>query len=261
MIIIEPILAFNDNYIWCIYDNISKEALVVDPGDANQVGEFLSQKNLSLSAILITHHHPDHTGGILSLKSEHNVQVYGPNNDDIIGIDTIVSSNQSLALLGISFKVLAIPGHTLDHIAYYSECLVDAPAVFCGDTLFAGGCGRVFEGTYAMMLASLNQLRQLPANTNVYCAHEYTLANLEFAKAVEPHNLALINRIEQDTQKRALGQPTIPSTIQLERETNPFLRCHTMNVIEGLKQHLPSAKNYQSNVEVFTALREWKNNV
>ncbi len=223
MIHIEPIPAFNDNYIWCISDDTSRKAAVVDPGDAAPVEQALLDRQLELSAILITHHHFDHTGGIEQLIKHRNIPVYGPENDAVALINHRLNERSTLSLFGLNFSVLEIPGHTLDHIALYcADTGLGYPVVFCGDTLFAGGCGRIFEGDPAMMLNSLHKLAALPAATRVYCAHEYTLGNLSFANAVEPDNDALNERIRTDSKRRQDNIPTVPSVLATEFATNPF---------------------------------------
>lgn len=258
MIKIEPVCAFSDNYIWCLYDTDSRQAVVVDPGDATPVIAVLNSKQLTLAAIIITHHHFDHTGGIDSLLALSPVPVYGPQNKNITQISCRLAQTDSLSVLGLDFTVLEIPGHTLDHIALYCADVGGEPVLFCGDTLFAGGCGRIFEGNPAMMLNSLLKLSALPANTRVYCAHEYTLANLAFAETVEANNSQLQQRIEHDFQLREAGLPTLPSTIATELATNPFLRCTKTSVIASAK--LQSTNQCTSPVDVFTAIRAWKDN-
>jgi len=257
MIKITPIAAFTDNYIWCLYDDQSNRALVVDPGDGAPVQTFLAEHGLTLEAILITHHHFDHTGGIESLlaATERNIAVYGPST--ITSVNQPLQEGDNIEVLTLNFDVLAIPGHTLDHIAYYCDNGPTEPLVFCGDTLFAGGCGRVFEGTGAMMAASLGKLAALPATTAVYCAHEYTLANLAFAKAVEPNSNPLHKRIIEAEQKRQQDLPTVPSTIAMELATNPFLRCSNDDVIAAARTQTTNAED---SVAVFCAIRGWKDN-
>jgi hydroxyacylglutathione hydrolase len=246
-----PIAAFSDNYIWAICTE-KEHIIIVDPGDADVVERFLEAHEKTLAAILITHHHGDHTGGLLALKARHHCPVYGPDNQDIVGIDHIVSEGL-LEIGGLQFEVFPVPGHTLDHIVYY--CPKEA-LLFCGDTLFAGGCGRVFEGTYAQMQASLARLRALPASTSVFCAHEYTLANLAFAVTVEPDNQALHNRLAHCKALRAAHKPTVPTTIGAERETNPFMRWDAPNIQARLKQEgILGSGNAE---DVFTVLRQWK---
>lgn len=259
MLNIEPIPAFNDNYIWLITSEGDPGAYVVDPGDASVVESVLEARELELTGILVTHHHFDHTGGVLQLRANHSPTVYGPVNRSIEGVDVRVSAGDEVHVLGEMFSVLEVPGHTLDHIAYVSS---EAPgtassgALFCGDTLFAAGCGRLFEGTPAMMHASLESLVALPGDTRVYCAHEYTLANLGFAQAVEPDNDALAERARQAQLTREQGKPTVPSTLSLELETNPFVRCSQPALLASLRQ--------QGKLEdiapesVFATVRQWK---
>ncbi|ARN75855.1 hydroxyacylglutathione hydrolase [Oceanicoccus sagamiensis] len=258
MILVKPIPAFDDNYIWCLYDDVSHQAAVVDPGDAKVVIAALEAMNLELAALLITHHHFDHTGGINTLLALGDIPVYGPHSENIPQITQRLSHGETLSLLGLEFTTLEIPGHTLDHIALYSEQAEGGPILFCGDTLFAGGCGRVFEGNPGMMLASLNKLAALPANTRVYCAHEYTLANLAFAKAVEPGNPALLARITSDSQLRQQNRPTLPSTVAMELATNPFLRCDQPEVAASAAQQ--SEQACTDTTAVFAAIRGWKDN-
>lgn len=250
---IVAIPAFDDNYIWLLL-NGDDSALVVDPGDPAPVEQFLEQQALALSGILITHHHFDHVGGLKALKDRHKCTVYGPINPSIDGIDHALSAGDRVTVGDYSFEVLAVPGHTLDHIAYYQADA--APAVFCGDTLFAGGCGRIFEGDPAMMHSSLQQLAALPVETAVYCAHEYTLANLAFARAADPHNADLERREINARELRASGIPTVPSTIGLELATNPFLRSSNADLASGLVAAGRGAGD--GAVDVFAGLRAWK---
>ena len=254
MLNIQPIAAFSDNYIWLLYDEHSGQAFVVDPGDAQPVLETLQTLQLDLAGILITHHHFDHVGGLEALCAKYAPVVYGPQNPAISGITRRLSSGDTLEVLGISFDVLEVPGHTLDHIAYVHRG--DSPMVFCGDTLFAGGCGRLFEGNPAMMLQSLESLAALAPSTRVYCAHEYTLSNLSFAKAVEPENASLKKRIAAAEATRALGEPTVPSDIALELATNPFLRCHDDSLQSSLRRQ--GKLQGETTAEIFAAVRSWK---
>jgi hydroxyacylglutathione hydrolase len=249
-----PVPAFNDNYLWLIHNG--KHAAVVDPGDAQPILDALHERQLSLSAILLTHHHGDHVGGVGQLLEQFDVPVFGPRNDRIGSVTVPLSEGDSVALpeLGVGFSVLDVPGHTLGHIAYFSS---EQKWLFCGDTLFAGGCGRLFEGTPAQMLDSLNKLAALPDDTNVFCAHEYTLSNLKFAKEIEPDNEELLTRIDDEQAKRDRGLPTVPSTIGLEKSTNPFLRCTYPAVFEKLFHE--QKVSLREPTAIFAALREWKN--
>ncbi len=255
MLSVDPIPAFNDNYIWLITYRDGNSAFVVDPGDAAPVQRALEERCLRLEGILVTHHHFDHVGGVQALRDTWKPVVYGPDNPAIPGIDHPLRAGDRIEVLDHLVEVLAVPGHTLDHIAFFHPA-DDTPLLFCGDTLFAGGCGRLFEGTPAMMHQSLQALAALPANTRVYCAHEYTLANLAFAEAVEPGNTQLSERIASARASRERGVPTVPSDIALELETNPFLRCDRDEVANALQRQGRLAGN--SAVEVFAAVRAWK---
>lgn len=248
---IEPIPAFADNYIWLLTQG--KRAAVVDPGDPAPVLDALRARHLQLAAILVTHHHGDHVGGVSALAAP-GVPVYGPAGEDIPCRTHALVEGDAIDVLGTRFTVLDVPGHTRGHIAYYAA---ELDALFCGDTLFAAGCGRLFEGTPAQMLASLTKLAALPPATRVYCAHEYTLANLHFARAVEPDNAALAARSERCAALRARGTPTVPSTLAEERKTNPFLRGEVAAVRAAAERIDASAA--ASPVATFAALRAWKN--
>lgn len=256
MLTIEPIEAFSDNYIWLLYDDASRQAFVVDPGDAQPVEQRVAELGLSLEGVLITHHHFDHVGGLAGLAANRDLTIYGPHNQAIEAISHRLGAGDSIAVLGHTFSVLEVPGHTLDHIAYFHAG--EQPVLFCGDTLFAGGCGRMFEGTAPMMLQSLESLAALPADTLVYCAHEYTLANLAFAQAVEPDNTALAQRVENAVATREKGQPTVPSNIALEQATNPFLRCTEPSVAASLADQGMLAGSEPA--AIFAAVRGWKDN-
>ncbi len=249
---IEPIPAFDDNYLWLLVRG--SQAAVVDPGDAAPVLQRLQQRNLSLQAILVTHHHGDHVGGVASLSRATGARVHGPGAEAIPARDVALAGGSRIDVLGVAFDVLDVPGHTLGHIAYHAPAL---RALFCGDTLFAAGCGRLFEGTAAQMTASLAKLASLPADTRVYCAHEYTLSNLRFALAVEPDSEALRRRQQACAALRRRGEPTLPSTIADELATNPFLRCSEPDVRRAAEARaggpLPTAES------VFTVIRQWKN--
>jgi len=254
MINIEPIKAFDDNYIWLMTTN--EGSIVIDPGESINLLKAIEQKNLKLDAILITHHHYDHTGGIEELLMKYpNLKVYGPNNN-LDSIKSRLIDGEILNVIGIDFKVIEIPGHTLDHIAYYAN-INNSPILFCGDTLFAGGCGRVFEGTFDQMYESLLKLKKLPQNTRIYCGHEYTINNLKFAKAVEPDNIDLITRYNDAINLRKNNKPTLPSTLSIELKTNPFLRAEKNNVQKIISNKF---KTGFSEKEIFSALRQWKDN-
>ena len=249
---IVPLRAFKDNYVWTLRD--ARYAAVVDPGEAKPVLDYLAAENLQLTAILATHHHHDHVGGVAELLQKHTVPVYGPRGEPITTLTHAVGGGDKVSLeqLGVSFEVLDIPGHTRAHVAYYG-----ANMLFCGDTLFACGCGRAFEGTPQQLYASLQKLVALPDDTLVYCGHEYTLANIGFAKVVEPDNAALLEREASDARLRRADRPTLPSTIGREKATNPFLRVTRPAVIASANKYL--GKRVSDPAGVFAALREWKN--
>lgn len=230
MLQITPISAFEDNYIWCLCVPGQPECIVVDPGDARAVQNYLQQHQKNLTAILITHHHADHTGGIAELKQQWpQLRVIGPAAEQhrIPQLTEQVIDHQQVNLpeLNCSFRVIAVPGHTLGHIAYYTEGLL-----FCGDTLFSAGCGRLFEGTAEQMFSSLNRLSALPDNTLVYCAHEYTLSNLRFACHIEPDNQPLVEYQRHCQHLRQSELPTLPVTLAQEKKINPFLRCNNKDL-------------------------------
>ena len=250
---IHPIPALKDNYIWAIIDDRQQSAFIVDPGEAEPVEAFLHQHQLNLAGILITHHHWDHTNGISALKNN-SIPVFGPAKENIPSVTNKLHENDEVKLDHVPFtlRVIEIPGHTLGHIAYYAPGIL-----FCGDTLFAAGCGRVFEGTMEQMYASLQKIAALPDDTKIYCAHEYTLNNLRFAKLVEPNNPRIDERIKQVELMREKNLPSLPSTLKEEKETNPFLRCESTEIIKNVteKYNLQAAHS----IDIFTALREWKN--
>ena len=249
---IVPVPAFRDNYIWILRDD--RHAVVVDPGEALPVLDYLGQQRLRLVSILATHHHADHVGGIAEILQHHDVPVCGPKNEPIETLTRTVGGGDrvEIAEIGAVFDVIDVPGHTRAHIAYYG-----GNTLLCGDTLFACGCGRVFEGTPQQLHASLMRLAALPDETRVYCAHEYTLANIRFARAVEPGNEALAARERIDARLRQQDRPTVPSTMGIEKATNPFLRCSRQAVIESAGRHHGSPLTDPA--QVFTAIRKWKN--
>lgn len=249
-----PLPAFSDNYIWMLQNGHG--ALVVDPGDAQPVLSALQSEALRLEAILVTHHHPDHTGGIEALQQATGAVVIGPQDEPIESLTRRVRGGDVVAALGMDWQVIAVPGHTAGHIAFYGAPAGQPGILFCGDTLFSAGCGRLFEGTPDQMLASLDALAALPADTRVCCAHEYTLSNLRFARAVEPHNPAM-QQYEQHCQLlRAQDRPTLPSTLAQELQINPFLRVREAAVRATARQRDPAAEDA---VAVLACLRQWKN--
>lgn len=246
--------AFTDNYIWLLHDG--RRALVVDPGDAAPVLAALDAKRLALAAILVTHHHPDHVGGLADLRPRLDGPVFGPAHERIPQPCTPVRDGDRIDALGLEFEVIEVPGHTAGHVAYLHRPVAEAPILFCGDTLFSAGCGRLFEGTAAQMHASLARLAALPSHTRVCCAHEYTLSNLRFAAAVEPGNAEIAAHAEACRVLRERGLPTLPSSIGREREINPFMRCDVAAVIAAARQH---GAQDDGGATVLGALREWKN--
>lgn len=247
-----PIPAFADNYIWLVRQGDA--AVVVDPGDGAPVLAYLERESVALTAIVATHHHGDHVGGIRALLAHRNVPVYGPASEDIPGRTHALAEGDAIVVpgIGLALAVLDIPGHTAGHIALFGDGMV-----FCGDTLFAAGCGRLFEGTPAQMVASLAKLSALPGATAIYCGHEYTVSNLRFALAVEPGSPALLERQSRAQAKRAQGAPTLPTTIAEERATNPFLRVHEAAIRTVVERH--AGRRLDTAVAVFAELRAWKN--
>ncbi len=256
MILIDALPAFTDNYLWLLQDPANQRCAVVDPGDAAPVLAWLAaHPGWQLSDILITHHHPDHVAGVLQLKTQCGARVYGPARETILGRDVALKDGEVIQVLGLDLQVIDVPGHTLGHIAYYHAA--SEPLLFCGDTLFAGGCGRIFEGTPAQMHDSLQRLAVLPSNTLIYCTHEYTLSNLRFAQAVEPHNPAIAERLANVSAWRASGRISLPSTLALEHATNPFLRASEPTVKQQVEAH--DRCQHADVLAVFTSLRAWKN--
>lgn len=254
---ISAIPAFTDNYLWLIHNH--SHAIVVDPGDASPIMTTLTQQGLQLAAILLTHHHNDHIGGVAELVEQTSAQVYGPNDTRISGITHFCDAGQAITIpaLNLSLDVMAVPGHTLSHLAYYCA---ELGALFPGDTLFAAGCGRLFEGSPAQMLASLKLCSALPDSTKIYPAHEYTLSNLKFALATEPDNADIAYRLKEVSDLRAHNQISLPSTLALERKTNPFLRAHVASVQTHLVVNGKlSSAGLGDELASFTALRLWKN--
>ena len=255
MLDIYPIPAFTDNYIWLLHNG--RHAVAVDPGEAGPVFAYLEQHGLSLCAILCTHHHGDHVGGIAELCKVYNVPVYGPREENITGVTVPLAEGDTVKIpeLGMQLDVMDVRGHTRGHIAYL---LPGSPgSVFCGDTLFGCGCGRLFEGTMEQLHHSLQRLAALPGDTRVYCAHEYTEANIRFALACEPGNQDLRQRASDTRALRSTGKPSLPSTIALEKATNPFLRCDQAEIVQTAARQDDAIKT--SEFEVFSTLRHWKN--
>jgi hydroxyacylglutathione hydrolase len=253
MLHLTPIPAFSDNYIWMIGTAAGREVAVVDPGEASPVLAAIEVRGLELVAILLTHHHGDHVGGVEEILARHPVPVFGPARESIAGVDQPVHADEIVALPGLDLylRVVEVPGHTAGHVAYAG------PDFACvGDTVFAGGCGRVFEGTMEQMHESVTRLAALPPETLLYCAHEYTLANLRFALVVEPDNRALQRRFEEATALRADNLPTVPSVLADELATNPFLRCNRPQVAAAAEAR--AGRPLRSAAEVFAVVRRWK---
>ncbi|MDI1273656.1 hydroxyacylglutathione hydrolase [Polaromonas sp.] len=273
--------AFDDNYLWLLHDG--RRALVVDPGDAQPVQRMLQDRQLQLESILVTHHHPDHTGGVDALRDATGAKVFGPARERIPRPFTPLQDGDTVRALDLDFQVIDVPGHTAGHIAFYMAPRLSAsrdalppegahpawggpapdgpvldgrPLLFCGDTLFSGGCGRLFEGTPAQMLASLDRLAALPGDTRVCCTHEYTMSNLRFALAVEPDNRELIGYHARCAALRDKGEPTLPTSIAQELLINPFLRTRQATVIAAARHFDPAAHDDNT---VFAAIRQWKN--
>lgn len=253
---IHGIPAFNDNYLWAIRQG--RELAVVDPGDAAPVLAYMRQHDLVLRAILITHHHRDHVGGVSELVAQGGVTVYGPARETLPHCDVALREGDTVVLpeLDLELKVLDVPGHTAGHIAYYGTAAGNQPVLFCGDTVFASGCGRLFEGTPQQMHESLSKIMALPGETRVYCAHEYTMSNLKWARAVEPDNAQLSSWFDTAKAMRERGESTVPTRLEHELAVNPFLRSHVPEVVQAVSRHV--GRPLQPGVETFGALRAWK---
>lgn len=249
-----PLPALTDNYIWLLHDG--HQAIVVDPGDALAVQVALESQRLALQAILVTHHHHDHVGGVAFLREHYDCPVYGPAKESIPQPFTPMGEGDTVHALGHAFHVLDVPGHTAGHIAFYTDDVSEEPILFCGDTLFSAGCGRLFDGTTAQLFTSLTRLAQLPESTRVCCTHEYTLSNLRFARAVNPSNSALATYQEWCEQQRHSHLPTLPSSIGLEKTINPFLRSEDPEILSALRAYDAVTLSQQG---AFATLRQWKN--
>lgn len=253
MLTVHRVNAFTDNYIWLIEATETREVIIVDPGDASVVLKALDDAQLKPVAIFITHHHHDHTDGVIPLLAKFSIPVYGPSREPIDGVSHWVSNAQTIEIDHFPlFTVLDTPGHTPGHISFYAE-----QKLFCGDTLFAAGCGRLLGGTAGDLFDSLGKLSTLPASTEIYCAHEYTLSNLKFAHHVDAENSATKKRLESVQQKRNTGQVTVPSLMSEEWETNPFLRCDSAAIKKASEAF--AGRPLNSALEVFITLRDWKN--
>ena len=252
MLSVEPIKAYTDNYIWLVSTN--EGSIVVDPGESKEILNLIDTNKIDLKGILITHHHYDHTNGLLDLTNKMNLEVYGPKK--IEGINNIVKESDKFSLIGIDFEVIEIPGHTLDHLAFYSSNNKD-PILFCGDTLFAGGCGRVFEGTFEQMFKSLKKISNYPKETKIFCGHEYTLSNLKFALEVDKDNKQLTDELNNIEKLISSDIPSLPTNLNKELKLNPFLRCHDIDIKNKVIEKFDIIDD---ELQIFTALRKWKDN-
>ena len=253
MLSVKPIKAYQDNYIWLVSTN--EGSIVVDPGESKKILNLIDNNEIDLKGVLITHHHFDHTNGLSDLLNKRGLEVYGPKNN-VHGINNIVKNNDKFTVIGIDFEVIEIPGHTLDHIAFYSFNDGE-PILFCGDTLFSGGCGRVFEGTFDQMFIALKKISKYPKETKIFCGHEYTLSNLKFALAVDENNEDLIKEYDNIKNIVDSGNPSLPTILEKELKINPFLRCDNHHI----KNKIVSKFNTSDDeLEVFCALRQWKDN-
>jgi hydroxyacylglutathione hydrolase len=253
MLSIEPIKAFEDNYIWLLTTN--EGSIVIDPGESSKIKSLIDNNEIDLKGILITHHHYDHTNGLNDLSDNGMLDIYGPENN-IVKINKRVKDSDCISIIGLDFEIIEVPGHTLDHIAFYSFN-ENMPILFCGDTLFSGGCGRVFEGTHKQMYDSLNKLASLPKHTKVYCGHEYTLSNLKFAIEVDTENKDLLDEYNHVKKLNISKNPSLPSTLDKELKINPFLRCNNMSIRNKINKEFNVSGD---DFKIFTALREWKDN-
>ena len=252
MLSVDPIKAYTDNYIWLISTN--EGSIVVDPGESKEILNLVDSNKIDLKGVLITHHHYDHTNGLLDLTNKMNLEVYGPKK--IEGINNIVKESDKFSLIGIDFEVIEIPGHTLDHLAFYSSNNRD-PILFCGDTLFAGGCGRVFEGTFEQMFESLKKISNYPKETKIFCGHEYTLSNLKFALEADEDNKQLADEYLNVKKLISSDIPSLPTNLNKELKVNPFLRCDEINIKNKV---IDKFDIIDDELEIFTALRKWKDN-
>ena len=252
MLSVEPIKAYTDNYIWLVSTN--EGSIVVDPGESEEILNLIDSNKIDLKGVLITHHHYDHTNGLLDLTNKINLEVYGPKK--IEGINNIVEEFDKFSLIGIDFEVIEIPGHTLDHLAFFSSNNKD-PILFCGDTLFAGGCGRVFEGTFEQMFKSLKKISNYPKETKIFCGHEYTLSNLKFALEVDEDNKELADEYINVKKLISSDIPSLPTNLNKELKVNPFLRCNEINIKNKV---IDKFDIIDDELEIFTALRKWKDN-
>jgi hydroxyacylglutathione hydrolase len=252
MLNVEPIKAYTDNYIWLVSTN--EGSIVVDPGESKEILNLIDSNKIDLKGVLITHHHYDHTNGLLDLTNKINLEVYGPKK--IEGINNIVKESDKFSLIGIDFEVIEIPGHTLDHLAFYSSNNKE-PILFCGDTLFAGGCGRVFEGTFEQMFKSLKKISNYPKETKIFCGHEYTISNLKFALKVDEDNKQLADEYISVKKLISSNIPSLPTDLNKELKVNPFLRCNEINIKNKV---IDKFDIIDDELEIFTALRKWKDN-
>lgn len=254
MLKIHTIPAFEDNYFWLIQpDTQSTDCYIIDPGAARPVCDYLQEHKLQLKAILLTHHHHDHIDGATELSEQHQIPIYGPKSERIPQVTNYLNEGDELPLNPLTAKILLIPGHTLDHIAYFLQPPNSPPLLFSGDTLFGAGCGRLFDGTAPLLYAALQRIAALPDDTLIYGGHEYTLSNIRFALTIEPENADLVARQTTESEKRAQGLATLPTRLDVELRTNPFLRCHLNSVRNSVEQHF--GQKFTTDGDVFAGLR------